>query len=41
MVCHLKYSPVAEEDLDRVWDEVWETSQSFDIADNDSVVWKK
>ena len=33
MVYHLKYSPVAEEDLDRVWDEVWEASQSFDIAD--------
>ena len=33
MVYHLKYSPTAEDDLDRVWDEVWEASQNFDIAD--------
>ena len=33
MVFQLRYSPVAEEDLDRVWDEVWEASQNFDIAD--------
>lgn len=33
MVYHLRYSPIAENDLDRVWDEVWEASQSFDIAD--------
>ena len=33
MVYHLKYSPIAEDDLDRVWDEVWEASQNFDIAD--------
>ena len=30
---HLKYSPIAEDDIDRVWDEVWEASKSFDIAD--------
>lgn len=30
---HLKYSPVAVDDFDRVWDEVWKASQSFDIAD--------
>ena len=33
MVYQLRYSPVAEEDLDRVWDAVWEASQNFDIAD--------
>ena len=33
MICQLRYSPIAEEDLDRVWDEVWEASQNFDIAD--------
>ena len=33
MVYHLKYSPLAEDDLDRIWDEVWDASQSFDIAD--------
>ena len=33
MVYHLKYSPVAEDDLDRVWDEVWEASQNYDVAD--------
>ncbi|XME03809.1 type II toxin-antitoxin system RelE/ParE family toxin [Lachnospiraceae bacterium C1.1] len=33
MVFQLRYSPVAEEDLYRVWDEVWEASQNFDIAD--------
>ena len=27
------YSPAAVSDLDRVWDEVYEASQSFDIAD--------
>ena len=33
MIYQLRYSPIAEEDLDRVWDEVWEASQNFDIAD--------
>ena len=33
MIYQLKYSPIAEDDLDRVWDEVWEASQNFDIAD--------
>ena len=27
------YSSLAKEDLDRVWDEVYEASQDFDIAD--------
>lgn len=27
------YSPSAQNDLDRVWDEVYEASQDFDIAD--------
>ena len=29
----LTYSPLALEDLDRVWDEVYEASQDFDTAD--------
>jgi len=33
MIYQLRYSPIAEDDLDRVWDEVWEASQNFDIAD--------
>ena len=33
MVYHLKYSPIAEDDLDRIWDEVWDASQNFGIAD--------
>ena len=33
MVYHLIYSPIAADDLDRVWDEVWEASLSFDTAD--------
>ena len=33
MIYQLKYSPIAEDDLDRVCDEAWEASQNFDIAD--------
>ena len=33
MVRHLKYSPIAEDDLDQVWDDVWEASQDLDVAD--------
>lgn len=33
MVYQLKYSSLAEVDLERVWDEVLEVSQDFDIAD--------
>ena len=29
----VKYSPTAEYDFDRVWDEVWEASGDFDVAD--------
>ena len=29
----IKYSPTAEDDFDRVWDEVWEASKDFDVAD--------
>ena len=30
----IQYSPLAEEDLDRVWDEVYEASRDFDVADS-------
>ena len=33
MSFEIVYSPAAVSDLDRVWDEVYEASQSFDIAD--------
>ena len=33
MVNQLKYSLLAEGDLERVWDEVLEASKDFDIAD--------
>ena len=33
MSCEIVYSPLAESDLDRVWDEVYEASQDFDITD--------
>ena len=33
MIYQLKYSPIAEDDPDRVWDKVWESAQNFDIAD--------
>ena len=33
MEYELVYSPVALEDLDQAWDEVYEASQDFDIAD--------
>ena len=33
MTYEIQYSPLAEEDLDRVWDEVCEASSDFDIAD--------
>lgn len=33
MIFEIIYSPAAVSDLDRVWDEVYEASQSFDIAD--------
>jgi len=33
MSYEIQYSPLAEEDLDRVWDEVYEASSDFDIAD--------
>ena len=33
MIFQLKYSPIVADDLDLVWDEVWEASQNFDIAD--------
>ena len=29
----ITYSPLAQDDLDRVWDEVYEASQDFDTAD--------
>ena len=34
MSYEIQYSPQAKEDLDRVWDEVYEVSGDFDIADN-------
>ena len=33
MKFEVTYSPVAEDDLDRVWDEVYIASQDFDTAD--------
>lgn len=33
MTRHLKYSPIAEADLDQVWDDVWEASQDLDVSD--------
>lgn len=33
MTYGIQYSPLAQEDLDRVWDEVYEASSDFDIAD--------
>lgn len=33
MSYELVYSPIAEIDLDRVWDEVFAASQDFDITD--------
>ena len=33
MTFEIIYSPAAVSDLDRVWDEVYEASQSLDIAD--------
>ncbi len=33
MAFEVKYSPLAEIDLDRVWDEVYEVSRDFDVAD--------
>ena len=30
----IRYSPIALNDLEQVWDEVWESSRDFDIADN-------
>ena len=33
MSFEVTYSPLAEEDLDIVWDEVFEASQNFDTAD--------
>lgn len=29
----ITYSPLVKEDMDRVWDEVYEASQDFEIAD--------
>ncbi|MBR5402550.1 MAG: type II toxin-antitoxin system RelE/ParE family toxin [Treponema sp.] len=30
----IRYSPLAQNDLDTVWDEVWLASKSYDTADN-------
>lgn len=33
MVYQLKYSPIAVDDLDQVWDDVFEASQDVDVSD--------
>ncbi|MEE3420951.1 MAG: type II toxin-antitoxin system RelE/ParE family toxin [Lachnospiraceae bacterium] len=33
MSYEIRYSPLAEKDLDAVWDGVWEASQSIEVTD--------
>ena len=33
MIYRLKYSPIAEDDLGQVWDDVWEASRDLDVSD--------